>query len=161
MSRRPFSNSLLRGIFDVAREIRTLTNPHWLSPAPEIRTSSPLHLPDVAEPAQFLIDLGLRPALARRLSSVYMDIVGRYRRVFELYFRRALQGSCNHHPEHYRNTYVVQFSGTIQVLESQFMSAAWDWLRQAGLLPTLFWPQNIDVRIPVYVTLYEVDRPMV
>jgi hypothetical protein len=152
MSRRLFSNSLLRGIFDVFREIQMLTTgPHQL-PDSEI-TLSPLHLPDVGEPAQYLIEMGLRPALARRLSSVYMDIVARYRQVFESYFRRAIQGSCHHQPEHYCDIFVVQFKGTIQVLKFQFMSAAWVWLCRAGLSSTLFWPQCIDVRIPVYATL--------
>ena len=161
MSRRLFSNSLLRGIFDVAHEIRMLTNPHWPSPAPENRTVSPLRLPDVWAPSQYLVNMGLRPALARRLSNVYMDVVARYRQVFESYFRRAIQGSRHHHPERYCDIFVVQFKGTIQVLESQFMSAAWVWLCRAGLHPTHFWPQCIDVRIPVYATLSEVDSPLV
>ena len=157
-----FSNSLPRGIFDVAREIRMLTSPHQSpcqSPASEIQTLSPLHLPDVQEPVQYLIDMGLRPALARCLLSVYMDSVARYRQVFQSYFRRAIQGSCHINPEHYRDIFVVQFKGIIQVLESQFMSAAWVWLCRAGLPSTLFWPQCIDVRIPVYTTLYDVDNP--
>ena len=160
MSRRLFSSYLPRGISNVAREIQILTSPYQ-PPASEIRTLSPLHLPDVWAPSQYLMNMGFRPALARRLSGVYMDIVTRYRQVFESYFRRAIQGNCHHHPEHYCDIFVVQFKGTIQVLESQFMSAAWVWLRQAGLLPSLFWPQRIDVRFPVYTTLYEVDRLLV
>ena len=160
MSGRLFSNSLLQDIFDVLREIRMFTSPHQPS-ASEIRTLSPLHLPDVGEPAQHLIDMGLRPPLARRLSSVYMDIVARYRQVFELYFCRAIQGSCHLNPGHYCDIFVVQFRGTIQVLKSQFMSAVWVWLCRAGLPPTLFWPQRIDVRLLVYVTLYGADRPLV
>ena len=163
MSRRLFSNSLPRGIFDVVREIRMLTGPHvHHSPASEIRTLTPLLLPDVREPAQYLIDMGLIPALSRRLSNDYMDIVSRCRQVFESYFRRAIQGSYHLHPEHYRDIFVVQFRGTIQVLESQFMSAAWVRLCRSGLSPALVWPQCIDVRIPVYTpTLYEIDRPLV
>lgn len=158
MSRRLFSNSVPRVIFDVAREIRMLTGPHQ-PPTSEI-TSSPLHLPDVRELAQYLIDMGLKPALARRLSGVYMDSAARYRQVFESYFRRAIQGSRHLHPEHYRDIFVVYFRGTIQVLESQFMSAAWVWLRRAGLSPTIFWPRCMDVRIPLYPTFYKVDRPL-
>jgi hypothetical protein len=45
-----------------------------------------------------------------------MDFVARYRQVFESYFRRAIKGSCHLHPEHYRDIFVVQFRGTIQVL---------------------------------------------
>ena len=161
MSKRLFSNSLPRGIFDVAREIRMLTSPQQPTGSEiEIRTLSPLHLPDVREPAQYLIDMGLRPALARRLSSVYMNSVARYRRVFESYFRLATQESCHFHPERYRDIFVVHFRGTIQVLESRMVSTACVWLCRAGLPPTLFWPQCMDVRIPVYPTFHEVDRPM-
>lgn len=160
MSRRLLSNSLLRDIFDVFREIRMLTSPHQ-PPASEIRTLAPLYLPNVGEPAQYFIDMGLKPALSRRLSSVYMDIVARYKQIFESYFRRAIQGSCHLNPEHYCDIFVVQFRGTIQVLKSQFMSTAWVWLCRAGLAPAVFWPQSIDVRIPVYTTLYEVDEPLV
>ena len=160
MSRRLFSNSLLRDIFDVFREVQILIGPHQ-PPASEIRTLSPLHLPDVGEPAQYLTDLGLKPALARHLSSSYMDIVARYRQIFESYFRRAIQGSCHLNPEHYCDIFVIQFKGTIQVLKSQLISAVWGWLRRAGLPPTIFGPRCIDVRIPVYTTLCEVDRPLV
>ena len=161
MSTRLFSNSLPRDIFDVFREIRILASPHQLTPAPEIRTIVPLRLPDVWTPSQYLINMGLRPALARRLSSVYMDIVARYRQVFESYFHRAVQGSCHHHPEHYCDIFVAQFKGIIQVLKSQVMSATWVWLCRAGLSPALFGLQCIDVRIPVFTTLYEVDRSLV
>ena len=149
MSRRLFSDSVSRFICDVSREIRMLTTPRQ-PPASEIRTLSPLHLPDVREPAQYFIDMGLRPALARRLSSDYMSIVARCRQVFELYHSRAIQGSCHLHPKHYRDIFVVQFRGTIQVLESQFMSTTLVWLRRAGP-PTLFFPRCIDVS-HVYTT---------
>jgi hypothetical protein len=112
---------------------------------------STFHLPDVWAPAQYFIDMGLRPALARRLSNIYMGFVARYRQVFELYFRRAIQGNCDLHLEHYRDIFVVQFRGTIQVLESQFMSATWVRLCQAGL-PALLWPQCIDVKITIFTT---------
>jgi hypothetical protein len=159
MSRKLLSNYLpRRGISVVAREIQMLTSPHQ-RPASEIQTLFPLHLPDVWAPSQYLIDMGLRPALARRLSTVYMDIVARYRQVFESYFRRAIQGSSHHHPEHYCDIFIIQFKGIIQVLESQFMSAALAWLCRTGLPPALFWPQCIDVRITVYTTLYEAHRP--
>lgn len=107
------------------------------------------HLPDVQAPAQYLIDMGIKPALARRLSDIYMDFVARYKEVFESYFRRAIQGSCDLHPDHYRDLFVVQFKGTIQALESRFMSATWVWPCQAGQ-PTLFSLRGIDVRIPAF-----------
>ena len=144
-----FSRSLLRYISDVSREIQMLAGPHFPSPTPEIPPMSTFHLPDVRALAQNLIGMGIRPVLACRLSNVYMDFVARYREVFESYFRRAIQGNCDLHLEHYRDIFVVQFRCTIQILESQFMSATRVWLCQAGL-PTLFWPQCIDVKIFIF-----------
>ena len=140
---RPFSHSLLRNIFDISREIRMLTSPDSPPYSSEIRDLLPLRLPDVRTPGQDLIDLGLRPVLARRLSSVYMDFVARCRQVFELYFRRIIHGGC-HHPKYYRDVLVIQFNSTIQACESRIMSTAWVWLCQAGLSPTSF---SLDVRI--------------
>jgi hypothetical protein len=139
-------------ISDVAREIRMLASAHQPTPTSEIQTIPPLHLPDVQASAQYLIDMGLTPALSRRLSGVYIDIVARYRQDLESHFRRAIQGSYHLRPEHYRDIFVVQFKGTIQVLESQLMSAAWAWLCRAGLRPTPSRPQCIDVRSPAYTT---------
>ena len=102
--------------------------------------------------------MGIKPALACHLSNIYMDYVARCRQVFESYFCRAVQGSCHLRPEHYRDVFDVQFKGTIQALGSQFMSAIWGWQCRAGL-PTLFWPQSIDVNIPIFTTFFnEVDR---
>jgi len=159
MSGRLFPHSLSRY---TAYEIRTLTRPH--PPSPEIHTISPLHLPDVRVPVQYLTDMGIRPALARRLSSIYMDFVSRYRQIFESYFRRVIQESHHFHPGHYRDIFVVQFKGTIRVLESRIMSIAWVWLCQTGLSPILFCPQRIDVRILpplIFAMFYEADRPSV
>jgi hypothetical protein len=149
MSGRLFHCSLSRYISDVSREIQMITGPHFPSPAPEIRSMSTFHLPDVPALAQCFIDMGLRPALACRLSNIYVDFVARYRQVFESYFRRAIQGNCDLHLERYRDIFVVQFKGTIQILGSQFMSAIWVWLCQARL-PTLFSPQCIDVKITIF-----------
>ena len=152
MSGRLFPRSLSRCISDVSREIQMLTSPHSPPPPPETQTMSPLHLPDVREPAQYLMDMGLRPALTHRLLNIYMDFVARYKQVFESYFRRAIQWGCDSQ-DHYRDLFVVQFKGTIQVLESQFTSAAWVWLCRTGYPPTHFRPQCIDVRGPVNTTL--------
>lgn len=141
---RLFSHSLLRDIFDISREIRMLTSPDSLSYSSETRDILPLHLPDVRTPAQYLIDLGLRPVLARRISSVYMDIFTRYRQIFDSYLRRVIHGGCQH-PEYFRVIFIAQFMSTIQVLESQIMSTAQVWLCRAGLSPTSF---SLDVRIP-------------
>lgn len=158
MSRRLFSQSILRGIFEETRKTRMLTSSHRPPPSPasEIWTTSAFRLPDVWAPDQSLIGMGIRPALARRLSNIYMDSVARYRQVFESYFRRAIQGSCHLRLEHYRDIFVVQFKCTIQALESQFMSATWVRMCQAGLA-THFWPQCIDVKIRIFTTFYEVD----
>ena len=147
---RLFSHSLPRDIFDISREIRMLTSPDSLSYPSEIRDMLPLHLPDVRTPAQFLIDLGLTPILARRLSSVFMDSVARYRQVFELCFRRVIHGGCRH-PEYYRDILVVQFMSTIQAWESRIMSTAQVWSCRAGPSPTSF---SIDVRIPGYTIFF-------
>lgn len=127
-----------------------LASPHQPSPTSEIQTIPPLHLPDVQAPARYLIDMGLTPLLSTRLSGVYMDFVARYRQILVSHFRRAIQGSCHVRPEHYRDTFLVQFKGTIQALESQFMSAAWVWVCRTGHPPTHFRPQCIDVRSPIY-----------
>jgi hypothetical protein len=142
MSRRLFSHSLPRDIFGVSREIRMLTGPHLPSSTSEGPDMFPLRLPDVRTPAQYLIDLGLRPALARRISRLYMDFVARHRQVFESYFHRIIHDGCQH-PEYYRDIFDIQFRGTIQVWESRIMTAARIWLCKAGLLPPRPFP---DVR---------------
>ena len=141
---RLFSHSLLRDIFNISREIRMLTSPDSLSCSSEIRDMLPLHLPGVRTPAQYLIDLGLRPVLAQRISSVYMDFFARHRQVFELHLRRIIHGGCQH-SEYYRNILIIQFMSTIQVWESRIISTARVWLCPAGLSPTSF---SLDVRIP-------------
>lgn len=162
MSRKLFSQSLLLGISEETRKIRMLMNSHRPPPSPatasDIRPMSTFHLPDVPALAQYLIDMGLRPAFACRLSNNYVDFVARYRQVFESYFRRAIQGNCDLHLEHYRDIFVIQFRRTIQALGSQFMSAICVWLCQGGS-PTHFSPQCIDVKITIFTTFYEVDRP--
>ena len=145
---RLLSHSLPRDILDIPREIRMLTSPDSLSYPSEIRDMHPLYLPDVRTPAQYLIDLGLRPVLARRISSVYMDFFARYRQVFELYLRRVIHGGCQR-SGYYREVFVIQFMSTIQVWESRIMSTAWVWSCRAGQSPTSF---SLDVRIPGYST---------
>jgi hypothetical protein len=152
MSRRLFSHSLLQDIFGVSREMRMLAGPHTPSHTSEGPDMFPLRLPDVRAPAQYLIDLGLRPALARRISSLYMDFFARYRQVFESYFHRVIHDGCRH-PEYYRDIFVVQFKGTIQVWESRIMSTAWIWLCQAGLLPPHLFPNVRTSLILPFATL--------
>ena len=149
---RQFSHSLPRDIFDISREIRMLTSPDSSSCSSEtrIRDVLPLHLPDVRTPTQYLIDLGLRPVHARRISGDYMDILARYRQVFELYLRRVIHGGCQH-SEYYREIFVVQFMSTIQVWESRIMSTARVWLGRTRLSPTSF---SLNVRIPGYAVFF-------
>jgi len=147
---RLLSHSLPRDIFDILRGIRKLASPDSLSCSSENQDMLPLHLPDVRSPAQYLIDLGLRPVLARRISGVYMDFCARYRQVVELYFRRVIHGGCRH-PKYYHDILVIQFMSTIQVWESQIMSTARVLVCRAGLSPTSF---SLDVRIPDYVILF-------
>jgi hypothetical protein len=147
MSRRLSSHSFLRGISDKARENLTLTKPRRPSTVSEIRTDAQvlLHLPDVQSPFQYLIDMGLRPTLAQRISSVYMKFVARYRQVFSTHCRRVIRGGCHIEPEYYREMFIIQFKGTIQVWGYQIMSIVWDWLCRAGLPPTASHPQCLDV----------------
>ena len=144
------SRSLPRDIFDIPREIRMLTSPDSLSCTSEIQDIPPLHLPDVRTPAQYLIDLGLKPVLARRISSVYMDFFAQYRQLFKLYLRRVIHGG-RQHSEYYRDIFVVQFKSTIQVWESRIMSTAGIWLCRAGPSPTSL---SLDVRIPGYAIFF-------
>ena len=155
MSRRLFSQSLLRDIFDETRKTRMLISSHRPPPSPasEMRSMSTFHLPNVRVPTQYFIGMGIRPILACRLSNFYVDLVSRYRQVFESYFRRVIQANCHLRLEHYRDIFVVQFRGTIQALGSQFISATWAWLCQAGLV-TLSWTQSIDVNIPIFTTFF-------
>ena len=141
-----FSQSLPRDTFDIPREIRMLTSPDSLPCSSEIRDMLPFHLPDVLTPTQHLIDLGLRPALARRISHVHMDVCARYRHVFELYFRRVIHDGCQH-PEYYRHIFVAQFMSTIRVWESQIMLTARVSLCRSGISPISF---SLDVSIPGY-----------
>ena len=156
MSRRfsPLSLSLLRSISDDAREILMLTKPYRPPMASDIQTGPHvlLHLPDVRSPVQYLIDMGLRPALARHISSVYIEFVARYRQVFKSHFRRIIRDGCHLHPDHYRNVFIVQFKGTIQVWESQIVSTVCVWLCQAGLSPTVSHPQCMNVSATISKT---------
>src|SRR5260221_11087606 len=147
---RLFSHSLLRDIFDISREIRMLTSPDSLSCSSGIRDMLPLHLPDVRTPAEYLIDLELKPVLARRISSVYMKFFARYRQVFEFYLRRVIHGGCQH-PEYYRVIVFAQFKSIIQEWDSRIMSTARVWLCRAGPSPTSF---SLDVRIPGYAIVF-------
>jgi hypothetical protein len=147
MSKRFSSHSLLRIISDEAREIRVLTKLHRPSRVSATRTESQvlLHFPDVQSPVQYLIDMGLRPTLARHISSIYMEFIARHKQVFRSYFRRITRGGCHLQPEYYRDMFIIQFRGAVKVWECQVMSIVWDWLCRAGLTPTASHPRCMDV----------------
>ena len=136
--------SYMRDIFDGSREILLLSDKHGVTPGLEPSTTSQLHLrlPEVWPPVQYLIDVGLRPALARRLSSTYMDFVDRYRKTCQTHFDRATQGG--HLSEYYREVFIVLFRRTVQAWDSQIVSIARVQLRQAGVQATVR-PERVDV----------------
>jgi hypothetical protein len=146
MPRRISSHPLLRGIVDKAHELQVLTKLHWPSPVSEIRTGSQvlLHLPDVQSPIQYLIEMGLRPTLARHISSIYMEFVARFTQVFRSHFRRVIR-RLPPSTLYYRDIFIIQFKGTIQVWESQLMSTVHAWLCRTGLPWTASHPQCMDV----------------
>lgn len=140
---------LMRDILDGSREIRLLSDTYGRIPGGlESLTTSQLrlHLPEVWAPAQYLVDMGLRPALARRLSGTYMDVVARYRETCQSYFDRATRG--DHLTEYHREVFIVLFKRTIQAWDSQIVSIVRVRLCQAGT-PTVR-PERVDASIIVY-----------
>ena len=130
--------SFMRDIFDGSREMRLLSDAHGYTPTglESSTISQPhLHLPEAWPPAQYLVDMGLRPALARRLSSTYMDFVDRYRKTCQSHFNRATCGG--HLTEYYREVFVVLFRRTVQAWDSQIVSIARVQLYQAGVQTTV------------------------
>jgi hypothetical protein len=136
----------MRDIFDGSREILQLSNTYGYTPAKlESWTTSRihLHLPEVCAPAQYLIDMGLRPALARRLSGTYMDVVARYRETCQSYFDRATQGG-GHFTEYYREVFIILFKRTIQAWGSQIVSIVRVRLCQGGAPQAAVRPERVD-----------------
>jgi hypothetical protein len=138
--------TLFRDILDDSRKIRLLSDTHGHTPTgleSSTRSQYQLHLPDVWPPAQYLIDVGLRPALARRLSSTYMDFVGRYRKTCQSHFDRATQGG--HLTEYYREVFIILFKRTVHTWGSQIVSIVRVWLCQAGASQAIVLPKPVDV----------------
>lgn len=106
-----------------------------------------LYLPEVWAPAQHLIDVGLRPTLARRLSSTYMHFVARYRETCQSHFDRATHGRSRL-TEYYREVFTVLFKRTIQASGSQIISIVRVHLSQAGALQAAV-PGRMDASISV------------
>lgn len=143
-----FSQSLLRGISDSARELVALANTHQLPPCvPEGRISAQLHLPEVRVSAQYLIDMGFRPEVAQHLLRVFMVFVCRYKQVFALHFDRTINGGGNLPSEYYRDVFVAQYERAIQGWGSRFLSTAWVWPCQAGLSPAASRVEEISVSV--------------
>ena len=146
MSGRIFPRSFMQAILDNAHEIRSLSELYCHSlpsfeppPAPQLH----LHLPEVCAPARYLIDVGFRPALARRLSSTYMDIVDRYRKACHSYFHRVTHRG-GHFNEYYREVFTVLFERTVQAWGSRFVSIIRVRLSQAGSPQASIRPEHVE-----------------
>ena len=138
--------SLMRDIFNDSRDILLLSDTHGYTPTGlESSTTSQLHLhlPEVWPPAQYLIDIGIRPALAQRLSNTYMSFVDRYRKTCQSHFNRATYGG--HLAEYYREVFTVLFKRTTQAWDSQMVSIIRVQLCQAGVPQATVCPRRVDV----------------
>ncbi|KAH9044529.1 hypothetical protein EDB85DRAFT_1909957 [Lactarius pseudohatsudake] len=139
----------IQDFFDGSREIWLLSDTHGYTPTGlESSTTSQLqlHLPEVWPPAQYLIDAGLRPALARRLSSTFMDFVARYRETCQSYFDRATHGR-GHLTEYYHDIFISLFKRAIQASGSQIVSIVRAQLRQADAPQVIVRPERVDIRV--------------
>ena len=135
----------IQDFFDGSREIQLLSDSHGYTPTgleSAIASQLHLHLPEVWPPAQYLIDIGLRPALARRLSSTYMDVVARYKETCHSYFDRATRGG--HLTEYYREVFIILFKRTVQAWDSQIVSIVRVQLCQAGARQAAVRPGRVD-----------------
>lgn len=146
--------SFLRDVFDDSRGIRGFSDIHDYTPAgleyieSSMTSHLHLHLPEVWAPAQHLIDAGLRPTLARRLSSTYMHFVARYRKTCQSHFDRATRGRSRL-TEYYREVFTVLFKRTIQASGSQIISIVRVHLCQAGAPQATVRPERIDASASV------------
>jgi hypothetical protein len=138
-----FSRSFMRNILDDSHEMQLLSGTPSPTLARESLTSQ-LHLPEVRAPAQYLIDMGLRPALAQQLSNTYLDFVARHKKSCESYFNHATHGGYHLPIECYRDAFVVLFTRTIQTWDSQFVSIIRVRLCQAGVFPAFLCPERLD-----------------
>jgi hypothetical protein len=145
MPGRLFSRSVMQDIFNRSREMRLLSDTYCTVLAGfEPPTTLELSLPEVRAPAQYLIDGGLQPALAQRLSSTYMDFVARHREIFESHFYRATHGGCHLPIEYYRNTFIALFKRTIKAWDSQFVSIVRVQLYRVGVSSASVRPGCVD-----------------
>lgn len=148
MPGRLFPRSVIQDIFDSSCILQPPSDIHSSTFTSFESTTSLLYLPEVWTPAaQYLIDVGLRPSLAQRLSDTYVDFVARNRKLFESYFNCAISKGCHLSAECYRSTFIVQFKRTIQVWDSQFVSVVRVLSRQAGVPMVSFHPERVDASI--------------
>ena len=140
--------SLMRDIFEDSRGMwlrsHAQVHPTCLESS-ESTSQHQLHLPEVCAPAQYFIDAGLGPALARRLSSAYMDSVDRYRKACQTHFKRATRGG--HLTEYYCEVFTVLFKRTTQAWGSQIVSTVRVRLCQAVAPQTTVRPERVDASI--------------
>lgn len=135
----PFMQDFLDG----SCKIRLLSDTHGYTPTGlESSIPSHLHLPEVWAPAQYLIDLGLRPALARRLSSTYMDVVDQYRKICQSHFDRATHGG--HLTGYYRKVFIILFKRTVRAWDSQIVSIVRVQLCQTGAHQVTIRPERVN-----------------
>lgn len=137
--------SILRDILDDSREMRLLSDAHGNTPS-RLESSTHHHhleLPEVWPPAQYLIDLGLRPAFARRLSSNYMGVVDQYRKICQSHFDRATQGG--HLTAYYHKVFIILFKRTVRAWDSQIVTTIRVQLCQAGAHQVTIRPERVDV----------------
>jgi hypothetical protein len=149
MQGRIFSRSFTQAILDSSRELRSLSDLHChslLGFEPPATPRLHLHLPEVLAPAQYLIDAGLGTALARRLSSTYMDSVDRYRKTCQSNFDRATHGG-GHLTDYYREVFIILFKRTVRAWDSQFVSMVRVQLCQAGASQASVRSERVDIRV--------------
>ena len=139
----PGISSILRDIVNDSREIRLLSDSHGYAPTGLDSSQIQIHLPEVCAPARYLIDVGLRPALARRLSSIYMDIVDRCRKACQSHFHRVTHRE-GHFNEYYREVFTVLFERTVQAWDSRFVSIIRVRLSQAGSPQASIRPERVE-----------------
>lgn len=136
----------MRDILEDSREILLLSNTYFSTPhglGSSTASQFRLHLPEVWAPARYLVEVGLQPALARRLSGTYMDFVDRYRKTCQLHFDRVTHG--DHLTEYYHEVFIVLFKRMIQALGSQLLSTVRVQLCQAGARQATIRPERVNV----------------
>ena len=135
----------IQDFFDVSRKMLLLSDTHGHTRADFASSTTPqhhLHLPEVWPPVQHLIDMGLRPAQARKLFNTYMDVVDRYRNICQSHFNHATRGG--HLTEYYRKVFIVLFRRTVQAWDSRIVSIVRVQLCRTGALQATIRTERVD-----------------